>query len=360
MNNHCTIEILVTEDCNNHCKYCIQTGMHKKIYLSTEKLNDIFKFINNFKKEHAEINDIDLMLFGGEPLLNESVCNILFDVALENKYNIVLITNGLLIDKYIDKLVILDRNNLLKSLQISYDGNPIHDLYRCNTSKKVLDSIKLCRDNNIKNLCIKSTLPLDGFQYMYDCYIDCVENLNLDYVPTIDYTYSNLINEDDIDNYIEIFKQQLLKIAKHGIRNRVKIPRTDLLALNGKAICSAGCYYFAINSDLDVSRCHQTSFSTEEYNKIHVIGNINDSDINTKINEMFKIHSLVDRNLTGNSECEKCDVTLCKKCCANNYNYSKEINYIDKWYDKNTDNLCKMYKMITKISKAYNYKIQNL
>lgn len=62
------------------------------------------------------------------------------------------------------------------------------------------------------------------FQYMYDCYIDCIENLNLDYVPTIDYTYSNLINEDDIDNYIEIFKQQLLKIAKHVIRNRIKFP----------------------------------------------------------------------------------------------------------------------------------------
>jgi radical SAM protein with 4Fe4S-binding SPASM domain len=191
-------------------------------------------------------------------------------------------------------------------------------------------------------------LPLEGFKNLYECYIDCIENLGLDYVPTFDYRY-NVVNENNVYEYIDTLKEQLLKIAKYCLINKKESPKTDLLMLNEHRMCSAGCYYFAINSNMEISRCHDTAYYRQ---KVHTIGTIYDNDINKKINDMFEYHSIFTSIV--NEECKKCDVTLCKKCCAGNYQTSKKTDYLDRYYDKNNDNLCKLYKAVSKISKAYN------
>lgn len=348
-----SIEILPTEDCNNHCTYCIQKGMHKKVYLKEEQVDKIFDFISSYRTYDSNVNQINIMLFGGEPLLNKPVCDKVFDYCAENYYNVSVITNGLLIDQYIDKLKVLSKKNLL-NIQISYDGMEIHDKNRCNTSSQVLNVIDLLQRNGIKSLLLKATIPLNGFDDIYKCWLEHINILHMDYVPTIDYSF-NALNDDNIDYYIKKFEVQLLKIAKYCIKHNIKNPGTDLLRLNGKAMCTAGHYFAAFGSTLNISKCHGTAFEDPIIPE-HIIGNVDDKDINEKVKKAFDDHKVLETIV--NDECINCDVTLCKKCCAVNYMYSNKVNYMDRWYDKNNNNLCKMYKMISKISKAYNYILQ--
>ena len=79
------IQVMVTQRCNSHCSYCMVSRDAKDF-----DLENIGKF-----KEIVKENGIDtLLLFGGEPLLREDICESLRE-NFEGK--IILPTNGLLL-----------------------------------------------------------------------------------------------------------------------------------------------------------------------------------------------------------------------------------------------------------------------
>jgi sulfatase maturation enzyme AslB (radical SAM superfamily) len=109
--------LYVTTKCNLDCDYCYER----------KKRNE-----ENFTHKDATIEDVDkaysnidvndsLVLIGGEPFLNFSVC----EYALNKyfKYNFCLTTNGVILNRQFDKYYpkIKDVKNL--HLQISYDGS---------------------------------------------------------------------------------------------------------------------------------------------------------------------------------------------------------------------------------------------
>lgn len=122
--------IFTTMDCNARCFYCYEKGA-AAVKMTEKTANDIADFIlERFKNSNQKDKDkkgIKLSWFGGEPLYNASVIDIITDrIAKENiPYNASIISNGSLINeelvcKFVNKWYI---NNI----QITIDGTP--DVY---------------------------------------------------------------------------------------------------------------------------------------------------------------------------------------------------------------------------------------
>lgn len=123
------IYLLLTEQCNLKCDYCIRGGK-KNNNLSLKKLKFILR-TNDFSNDQV-------LLTGGEPLLHENFREIALNCLDKFKY-VSVNTNGLL----------LNENTIITNsrihYQVSLDGNEIeHDSLRGKgTFVQVLNNIKL-------------------------------------------------------------------------------------------------------------------------------------------------------------------------------------------------------------------------
>jgi uncharacterized protein len=166
---HCNIEevnkkkgirqliLVVTENCNLRCKYCIYSGhyemhrTHSKNYMPIEIAKKSVDFYFNYNSEYIETNpqnQLCIGFYGGEPLLNfELIKNIVHYVNAKYNQNDILYTittNGTLLND--EKIRFLVDNNF--SINISLDGSQIeHDRNRVyannlGTHGDVLENIK--------------------------------------------------------------------------------------------------------------------------------------------------------------------------------------------------------------------------
>ena len=116
-----TFVILPTTGCNARCFYCFEQGT-KVSNMTEQTAHDVAKFI---KKKGA--GKVWLQWFGGEPLVNSKVIDIICaDLTSNNiEYNSRMVSNGYLMDdKVLRKAVDLWR---LKKIQITLDGT--EDIY---------------------------------------------------------------------------------------------------------------------------------------------------------------------------------------------------------------------------------------
>ena len=152
--NNCidTFIIFTTTDCNARCFYCYEAGV-KKINMSEQTAIQVAEFI----KHHSKGNAVNLTWFGGEPLYNSGVIDIICTQLKNNNINFrsKMTSNGYLFDKaLINKSVDLWN---LKRVQITLDGT--EDVYnRCKNYiykdgvspyKKVLANIKCLAEHGI-------------------------------------------------------------------------------------------------------------------------------------------------------------------------------------------------------------------
>ena len=93
--------ILTTTDCNAHCFYCYEKGI-KHINMSEKIAHDVAKFIISNSKDKK----VELGWFGGEPLYNYEVINIITDdLRKANKtFTSSMISNGYLFNDNLVKL----------------------------------------------------------------------------------------------------------------------------------------------------------------------------------------------------------------------------------------------------------------
>lgn len=112
-----TVTIATTMKCNARCSYCYESGVWQNS-MSGETERKLMEFIRNI-----DTNDgLDLIWFGGEPLLNTDLIDRLTDFLSSRgtKYSSYIITNGSLInDELIDKMV--DWWQVI-GIQITLDG----------------------------------------------------------------------------------------------------------------------------------------------------------------------------------------------------------------------------------------------
>lgn len=161
-----TFTIATTTKCNANCWYCTE-NIKNKFNMTPDIANDVANFIIN---EYKTCKDkIKLRWFGGEPLLNEEIINIITNKLKENNvdfYSIIL-TNGYLFD--INKPTIYKNIWNTKYVQITLDGadnyyNSIKNYIYTNDTNPfntVINNIEMLLRNNIK-VSIRLNVSLDN------------------------------------------------------------------------------------------------------------------------------------------------------------------------------------------------------
>lgn len=109
--------IFTTTDCNARCFYCYELG-GARIPMSEETAYKVVRFI----KDHCGGKAVKLSWFGGEPLYNAKVIDIITDGLHEAgvEYSSSIVSNGYLFDGEMVRKAVEKWN--LKKVQISLDG----------------------------------------------------------------------------------------------------------------------------------------------------------------------------------------------------------------------------------------------
>ena len=109
--------IFTTTDCNARCFYCYELG-RKRMNMSDETAHDIVEYIAGLEREE----DLFLSWFGGEPLFNRRVIDIITGGLREKgiRFHCQMISNGYLFDEETVSAAKNDWN--LQSIQIALDG----------------------------------------------------------------------------------------------------------------------------------------------------------------------------------------------------------------------------------------------
>lgn len=165
----CTLYL--TDDCNLQCSYCYEGNKKHKSYMSEATLDKVLEFIvsNNLPNDSIEI-----LLLGGEPLLNKKAFFRIIDIVnqkytkIKSLFHFQTTTNGVLLDeKTID---FIENNNI--DLSISIDGDrETHNLNRKSVSgKDVYDIILLNMERLIQrkiNFSVRMTVTDNNVRLLY-------------------------------------------------------------------------------------------------------------------------------------------------------------------------------------------------
>lgn len=352
------LDINVTEFCNMACLYCYEKNwMADKDYQPSffDTVNFIDKFLaSEFLKGY---DGLVIGFWGGEPTANLNFMVEIIDYYMFNDSVCFFIyTNGYRLDSVLKSRLevfkherIVDRPKLL--IQISYDGNPIHDRTRLGrdgfpTSRRVKESIRWCDINGIP-FVLKSTLPPPSFRYMEQAYLDIRELCKTaNYAPTIDYY-------GEYDDYSEDLEKALIKIARHELEFYKEEGKFFLTWFEepSKAFCTAGKNMCSIDTDGTIYNCHGCFYSDNK--ELHKITDIFDSDAIKIISGINDYHSENFRELP--EECRMCTTNMCIRCNVAKFDFSEKENYFERWRDyTNQPLLCKYYRISGKIMQALN------
>lgn len=138
------LTIAVTRDCNFNCVYCYETE-RPHIYMNEGVEDSIVSFLRSNKQLRA----LNVVWYGGEPLMNFSTIKRLTDKfkSLNIEYTAEIVTNGYLMNEEICKSF---KHLSINKVQVTLDGFPhVHD------KRRILRSGKGTYDvifNNIINL----------------------------------------------------------------------------------------------------------------------------------------------------------------------------------------------------------------
>lgn len=360
-----TFEITSTALCDLKCTYCFEG---KKT--NTQTLNDKSKLIVQRIKELKQtqwfkdnFNNLSLSFWGGEPSLNpDFIIDIIRQCQHDEMIKFHIYSNGYNLENLLRIVDSLEDKNKLH-IQISHDGKIIHDKFRLNHNNESTGDIVY---NNFKELAkkdidlsLKSTLTLESLEYINSAWDDfeklyheskeISEKVYVSYAPTIDYV--NCINQIDRDKELEVFRRQMLKVAKKEINFFIKNNRHLCSWFGGEKNhknCSSGYNMVALDVDGSFYVCHGGLYSS--FKKHLTMGTLFDDNIAEKIaefNESFKspISHISD-------ECKDCVATACMICPVNSYEYSKKENFFDRWLDYGINNLCSFYRTSGEIDRA--------
>lgn len=124
----CTLYL--TDDCNLKCSYCYEGNKKNKSYMSEATLEKALDFI---AKNNLPNDPIDLLLLGGEPLLNKKMLFKTMNIInhkypeIKHLFRYQMTTNGILLDD--NTLKFIEDNQI--ELSISIDGDrETHNLNR--------------------------------------------------------------------------------------------------------------------------------------------------------------------------------------------------------------------------------------
>ena len=353
------LEITTTQRCNFACSYCFErehvpgdTHINAKILI--KKIKEFIE--SEFFKEHY--SGIKLILWGGEPTMNMSLCKALFESTLSDDPRVCffIYTNGSTVEHLLPTFKRLNKKPFIKNdpkkltIQLSYDGNPIHDNYRKDkkgerTSPVVMKALHMIHKNEIE-YGLKSTMPWDAYCYLsmvwWDFYrLHELYGKKIRYAMTPDY-----YNVDFDKNIVE---EELIRVAQAEYKFYKKHGRfLSNIFKSRRAFCATGKSMATIDTNGDIYYCHGCIYS--ERSKDLRYSNIFDEDF---INSIEKAHNYFGDTDIEPEECKECISSMCLRCNVRKFEESEKSDFRERWYDHTAQKkLCEYFKLVGKIGSA--------
>lgn len=327
----------VAHDCNLRCKYCFAdegdyNGCRKIITAEVGKKAIDFVIKNSGPRKNIEID-----LFGGEPLMAFNIIKEIVDYGreqekLHNKViRFTMTTNATLLNdeimEYIDKqmgnivLSIDGRKSVNDNVRVRVDGSGSYD--------KILPKIRAMVDkrDKSKQYYVRGTFTRDNTDFFED--VKHFAELGFEEVsiePVVlpaDHELS--LREEDLPVIFEQYdKLYEYLLEKHNADEKFKFYHFNIDLQGGPCVykrisgCGAGHEYLAITPDGDIYPCHQF-VGNEDFK----MGTIFEDKIDNNIAETFK-----KAHIYNKPKCKDCWARFyCSGGCqANNFNFNGDIH----------------------------------
>ncbi|WPC75036.1 radical SAM/SPASM domain-containing protein [Vibrio porteresiae] len=296
------IHLEITSDCNIRCKHCyMSAGKKNATYI--DKV-DIDKFFNEIDLDRVDEN---IVVTGGEPLIHPEINEIISGLNSKG-FKVCLFTNGLMINhSNIDFL----KNNI-NSIQLSMEGvsqNAYEDIRGKNTYTRLINAIKLIKDNNIR-LILAITILDDNLS-------DVEKNIQ-SFLSDLSYDNMEVRINDELEkkgNATNLTSNNfdLIKVNKPRVRELIKnleIQGFYYSTNDNKCKRFSNCGIGAsivINSAGDIYPCN-------DYNQPTKYNIRNTEKISHMINQFDAIN--IETSTSNIPTCNKCDIKyLCAGGC---------------------------------------------
>lgn len=326
----------IAHDCNLRCDYCFA---EKGDFGTGRKLMpfEVGKAAIDFIIKHSKNRkNIEIDFFGGEPLMNFTVVKQITEYAREKEkatnknFRFTITTNGLMLNSEIIDFINKEMSNVVLSL----DGRKeVNDRVRRKVDNsgcydKIVPLFKeLVEKREHNNYYIRGTFTKYNLDFSKDV-LDIADNgfLQTSVEPVVcEKSLPYAINEDDLEKIFSEY-EKLAKIIIEKKKNgesfnffhfMLDLEQGPCLIKRIKG-CGCGNEYIAVTPEGDIYPCHQ--FVGMEEQKM---GSVLKDEINE---EKKKYYSNI--TVLSKEDCKNCWAKYyCSGgCCANNYNYNKDVN----------------------------------
>lgn len=327
----------IAHDCNMRCKYCFA---HKGDYWGKKEVMppEVAKKAIDFVIKHSgPRKNIEVDLFGGEPLLAFDTVKEVISYArkIEGKYNknirFTITTNATMLnDEIIDYI---DKN--MVNVVLSIDGRKeTNDKVRVFPNGKgsydvILPKIKemVARRDKNKQYYVRGTFTRNNIHFFDDImHLASFGFKELSMEPVVLPPDNELsIREEDLPVIFKEYDKLYNEMLKRGKgKDSFKFYHFNININGGPCIykrisgCGSGFEYVAVTPEGDLYPCHQF-VGKEEFK----LGTVYSDDFNYDISRKFK-----EANIYSKPICKKCWARFyCSGGCqANNYNFNGDIH----------------------------------
>lgn len=327
----------VAHDCNLRCKYCFADEGEYKGKRELMPENVAKKAIDFVVKHSGPRKNIEVDLFGGEPLMafNTVKAVVEYGRKIEKDYNknirFTMTTNATLLNDEIMEFI----NKNMVNIVLSIDGRKsVNDKVRVRADgsgsyESILPKIKKMvqmRDKD-KQYYVRGTFTRNNIDFYEDVKFFADEGFTEISVEPVVLPPENPLSLRKCDlpvifeQYDKIYEEM---IKRHKEGRDFKFYHYNIDINGGPCVykrisgCGSGHEYIAVTPSGDIYPCHQ--FVGNEKFKM---GNVFDGDIDMKISNSFK-----SANIYSKPECRKCWARFyCSGGCqANNFNFNGDIH----------------------------------
>lgn len=310
------IDINVGYNCNFRCKYCFEKlgdKNYNNTQMSQEVIEKTCEYIEHLLNTRFKNDKIRLYFYGGEPLLHIDVIESFITRFCNNeKVSFDITTNGTLIDKYIDRLVLFKQktNNRL-GIAVSYDYS-LQDVNRQEgTYKLIRDNILLIHKNNIKVSTI-TVFTKESLQYFDKVVLDFLKlRRQIPYLKLV-------FNIDRVNASNTIFDKDKSKEALSKTKNMFSNSSINVLSdyikyndscrfrNDREPLCIIGAMYTGFTVDGSMYPMYNILHAPEYARKLLYLGNVTTDNFE----QLDKNHEILYKTLNFDApeQCRSCNI----------------------------------------------------
>ena len=327
----------IIHDCNLRCKYCFADegeykGKRKIMSVEVGK-----KAIDYVIEKSGPRKNIEIDLFGGEPLMAFKNIKEIVDYGREQEkihnknIRFTMTTNATLLDE--EKMEYLDKN--MGNIVLSIDGRKsVNDKVRIRVDGSgsydaILPKIKemVTRRDKSKQYYVRGTFTRENTDFFEDVLAlanEEFDEISIEPVVLPDGHELSLREEDLETIYGEYDKLYHEMLKRHKDGNPFKFYHFNIDLQGGPCVykrisgCGAGHEYVAITPDGEVYPCHQFVG-----NKDFLLDNIYNENFNNDLSSDFR-----KAHIYNKPKCKECWARFyCSGGCqANNFNFNGDMN----------------------------------